>query len=324
MEILVVLEHNNQTVHRMSWEAVAAGQSLGKDLNLSTTILIMGSDVSTLAEEAATKDVDEVLVAEHSLLKTYTADGYARTLTQVIESEQPTYVIMGHTYMVRDFLPKVCAILKRPLLGDNISYHIKESRPVFIKQIFMGKLLAEVLPQGNQPYLVTFQSAAFQSDSVRRGTGAAIRNLSITLTNEIIKTSSEDPFLETTIDVDLSSADIIISVGRGIGKKENIHLVKELAEVMGAQIACSRPVVDAGWLPPYHQVGSSGQTVSPKLYFALGISGAIQHLVGMKGANNVIVINKDPNAPFFEIADYGTVGNILEIVPKLTEAIKEC
>ncbi|MCH8011820.1 MAG: electron transfer flavoprotein subunit alpha/FixB family protein [Candidatus Marinimicrobia bacterium] len=323
MEILVVLEHNNQTIHRMSWEAIAAGQSLGKDLDLSTAILIMGSDVSTLTEETATKDVDEVLIAEHPLLETYTADGYARTLAQVVESEQPTYVILGHTYMVRDFLPKVCAILKRPLLGDNISYHIKDSRPVFIKQIFMGKLLAEVLPQGNQPYLITFQSAAFQSDSVRRGTGAAIRNLSITLTNEIIKTRSEDPFLETTIDVDLSSADIIISVGRGIGKKENIHLVKELAEVMGAQIACSRPVVDAGWLPPYHQVGSSGQTVSPKLYFALGISGAIQHLVGMKGANNVIVINKDPNAPFFEIADYGTVGNILEIIPKLTEAIKK-
>ncbi|MCH8069107.1 MAG: hypothetical protein IID16_07590 [Candidatus Marinimicrobia bacterium] len=147
MEILVVLEHNNQTIHRMSWEAVAAGQSLGKDLNLSTTILIMGSDVSTLAKEAATKDITEVLVAEHPLLETYTADGYARTLTQVIESEQPAYVIMGHTYMVRDFLPKVCAILKQPLFGDNISYRIENSTPIFIKQIFQGKLMAEVSPQ---------------------------------------------------------------------------------------------------------------------------------------------------------------------------------
>ena len=322
MDILVVLEHKNGTMHRASMEAIAAGQSLARDLGQTVSILAMGEDTSQMAQEASAKDVMEVLTAEHPLLKDYSADGYAKVLTQVIEAESPKYVIMGHTYMVRDFLPKVSAALRKPLLGDNIAYRIEDGSIIFTKQVFAGKLSADVVPNGDPPYLVTFQSAAFQEDAAAEGNGAAVRPVEVNLESGHISTTSEEPFQETTTTVDLASADVIVSVGRGIGKEENLPMIKALAEALGGQIASSRPVVDAGWLPPYHQVGSSGQTVAPTLYLALGISGAIQHVVGMKGSKNVVVINKDSDAPLFEIADFGVVGDILEIIPKLTEAVK--
>ncbi|MDP6593078.1 MAG: electron transfer flavoprotein subunit alpha/FixB family protein [Candidatus Marinimicrobia bacterium] len=322
MDILIVLEQKNGTMHRASMEAIAAGQSLAKDLGQTVSVLAMGEEISQMAQAAATKDVSEVLTAEHSLLKDYSAEGYTKVLTQVIKAESPNYVIMGHTYMVRDFLPKVSASLGRPLIVDNIAYRIEEDTTVFIRQVFAGKLVADVRPTGDPPYLVTFQSAAFQEDAVAEGSGATVRPVEVNLEPDNITTTSEEPFQETTTTVDLTSAKVIVSIGRGIGKEENLPIVKSLAEAFGGQIASSRPVVDAGWLPPYHQVGSSGQTVAPTLYLALGISGAIQHVIGMKGSKNVVVINKDPEAPLFEIADYGVVGDILEIIPKLTEAVQ--
>jgi len=323
MDILVVLEHSQNQLNRMSWEAVAAGQNLAKDLGLSVSILVMGNEIESLTNEAASRDVSEVLTAEHPLLKSYSADGYAQALTQIIEKENPKYVIMGHTYMVRDFMPKVSALLKKPLLADNISYRIDSGNLVLTKQVFSGKLVGDVIPEGDGPFIITFQSAAFQSDDVQKGSGAEIRSVEVTLDNSMIKSTSEEPFQETAAAVDLSSADLIVAVGRGIGKEENLDLIKKLAEALGAEIASSRPIVDSGWLPPYHQVGSSGQTVAPKMYLALGISGAIQHVVGMKGSKNVVVINKDPDAPLFELADYGIVGDILEIIPKLSEAVTQ-
>tara|TARA_B100000315_G_scaffold230633_1_gene241245 strand:+ start:14167 stop:15147 length:981 start_codon:yes stop_codon:yes gene_type:complete len=323
MDILIVLEHNQNQLNRMSWEAVTAGQNLAKDLGLSVSILVMGNEIKSLANEAASSDVSEVLTAEHPLLKSYSADGYAQALTQIIENENPKYVIMGHTYMVRDFMPKVSALLKKPLLADNISYRIDSGNLILTKQVFSGKLVGDVIPAGDEPIIFTFQSAAFQSDDVQKGNGAEIRSVEISLDDSMIKSTSEEPFQETATAVDLSSADLIVAVGRGIGKEENLDLIKKLAEVLGAEIASSRPIVDSGWLPPYHQVGSSGQTVAPKMYLALGISGAIQHVVGMKGSKNVVVINKDPDAPLFELADYGVVGDILEIIPKLSEAVTQ-
>ena len=322
MDILIVIEHNSGTIHRMSWEAVAAGQSLAKDLELTTGVLVMGSGTDALSDEIAGKNVDEVITVDHPLLTDYSAEGYAHALSQVVESESPTYVIMGHTYMVRDFLPKVSVVLGKPLLGDNIAYHVKNDAPVFTKQVFHGKLHADVVAGGEGPYLVTFQSGTFHSDAVESGQGAPVRHLSVHLEESMIKTHSEAPFQEAAAEVDLSSAEVIVAVGRGIGTYDNVEMIKKLASVIGAQLAASRPVVDAAWLPSYHQVGSSGQTVAPKLYLALGISGAIQHVVGMKGSQNIVVINKDADAPLFEIADYGIVGDILEIVPKLTQAIQ--
>jgi len=322
MDILVVVEHKEGTIHRMSWEAVAAGQSMAKDLDLTAGVLIMGDDVAGLAEEMSTKKMKEVLLVNHSLLSDYSSDGYSQALKQVIKVESPTYVCMGHTYLVRDFFPKVSAAIGKPFLGDNIGYTIKNGAPVFSKQVFQGKFLADITPVGESPYLISFQSAAFQADTIEEGSGIPIRELSVDLDESTIKTKSEQPFQETDTQVDLSSADLIVAVGRGVGKEENMGNIKTLAEVLGAQIAASRPVIDSEWLPSYHQVGSSGQTVAPKLYFALGISGAIQHVVGMKGSKNIIAINKDPDAPIFELADYGVVGDLHEITPKLIAAVE--
>ncbi|MFQ6675776.1 MAG: electron transfer flavoprotein subunit alpha/FixB family protein [Fidelibacterota bacterium] len=322
MDILVVIERRGNAVHRMSWEAMAAGQALAKALGLTAGALVLGDDVTGLAEEVASSILDEVLLCHHPLLSAYSPDGYARALKQIIESESPRYVITGHTYMARDFLPKVSAMIPAPFLADNVAFRVENGGAVFTKQVFMGKLVADVVPSGDGPCLVSFQAAAFQADAVEKGPGAPVREVAVELEESIIRSRSEEPFQETRAQVDLSAADLIVAVGRGLGKAENLEAVKELATVLGAQLAASRPVVDAGWLPSYHQVGSSGQTVNPKLYLALGISGAIQHVVGMKGSQNIVVINKDPDAPLFELADYGVVGDIHEIVPKLTEAIR--
>ena len=223
--------------------------------------------------------------------------------------------------MVRDFFPRVSAKLNVPFLADNIAYRADGGSLTLIKQIFAAKLVADVVPAGGR-CIISFQSAAFQEEDVVSGPGATVREVAISLEESAIRADSEEPFQEAAGAVDLSSAEVIVSVGRGIGKEENLPVAKELAEAIGAELASSRPVVDAGWLEAYHQIGSSGQTVAPKLYFALGISGAIQHVVGMKGSKNIILINKDSEAPLFELADYGVVGDLLEIVPKLTEALR--
>jgi len=321
MDILIFLEHHKDNVHRMSMEAIAAGQAMAKDLGGSAAAIILGDGTDELAQQVSGTNLEEVMVVNHSLLGGYSADGYAQAVRQVVEAEQPNYVIAGHTYQARDFLPKVSAMLSRPLMADNVSYRMENGSPVFTRQVFQGKMAADSKPTGEAPWIITFQSAAFQEDAVESGT-AEIRAVDVTLDESMIRTKSEEPFQEAAGEVDLSAASLIVAIGRGIGKEENLPMVQELADTLGAQIGSSRPVVDAGWLPPDHQIGSSGQTVAPQLYLALGISGAIQHVVGMKGARNVIVINKDPDAPIFELADYGIVGDILEIIPKLTEAIR--
>lgn len=322
MSILVVIEQSNGGVHRMSREALAAGQALGRDFDLPVSALLMGEDVSGLADSLQATELHELLKAEHPLLGSYSNDGFSEALSQVVNAESPKYVIMGHTYMVRDFLPRVSARLNIPFLADNIAYHVDGGALVLTKQLFAGKLAADLAPTADGACLISFQSAAFQEEDVAAGSGATVREVSISLEGSTIRTESEEPFQEAAGAVDLSSAEVIVSVGRGIGKEENLPLAKELAQALGAELASSRPVVDAGWLEPYHQIGSSGQTVAPKLYLALGISGAIQHVVGMKGSKNIVIINKDPEAPLFELADYGIVGDILEIVPKLTEAVR--
>ncbi len=190
-----------------------------------------------------------------------------------------------------------------------------------MKLIMHSKLAGKIQPQGEPPYLVSFQSAAFQADHVRSGQ-APVKPLQVEIEAGTVRSVSEEPFQADTGGVDLTSAEIIVSVGRGISKEENLPMVFELAKAIGGEVGSSRPVVDIGWLPFSRQVGSSGQTVSPKLYLALGISGAIQHVVGMKGSKKVVAINKDPEAPIFELADYGVVGDILEIVPQLTAALQ--
>ncbi|MAD52168.1 MAG: electron transfer flavoprotein subunit alpha/FixB family protein [Candidatus Marinimicrobia bacterium] len=321
MDILVVLEDKNGNIHRMSQEAITGAQQIGSEFNLSVGILAMGSNAAALSEQAAQYDVEEVLTLENEHLNHYTADGYGAAVAQVVTNENPKYVFFGYTYQVRDYVPRVSAKLKRPFLNDAVSYSTEGGNPVFSKQVLNAKLVTALQPNDGGPILISFQSAAFSSENIQSGS-ANVRTISVDIDAAVIKTVTEDPFQEEAGGVDLSSAELIVSIGRGIGKEENIPLAQELAKVIGAELASSRPVVDSGWLAPHHQIGSSGQTVAPKLYLALGISGAIQHVVGMKGSKNIVVVNKDPDAPLFELADYGVVGDVLEIIPKLTEALK--
>ena len=321
MNILVVLEDNNGAIHRMSLEAIVAAQKISSKLKSKITVLAMGRNAEALALEVSKYDLNEVLKINSSSLNSYSSDGYAIAIEQIILEHDFKYVFFGHTYQVRDYVPKISAKLMRPFLADNIKMSISDGSIKFTKQTFNAKLLADIQTSDSGLYLVSFQSASFSLDDLKPGS-SEIKNIDVEVDKTQIKNTYEEPFQESAGGVDLTSADIIVSVGRGIGEADNISIAKDLALALGGQLSSSRPVVDAGWLSPDHQVGSSGQSVSPKLYLALGISGAIQHVVGMKGSKNIVAINKDPEAPIFEIANYGIVGDIFEIVPKLIESLK--
>jgi electron transfer flavoprotein alpha subunit len=316
--ILVVVEQRAGRISRIGWEAVAAAQSLGAQLSLPVNAAVIGSQTESLAAEVATKRLGKVLRVEHPLLAQYTADGFSLALQQLIQSESPAYVVFPHTYQVRDYAPALAARLGQVLIGDVVG--IGEG-PVFTRQLMQGRLNGFYRSTGNGPCFVSVQAGAFRADAAQAG-AAEITTFSPTIDATQIRTRPSEPFRGSAQTVDLGSAQLIVSVGRGIKDAVNIPLVQELATALGAELAASRPICDNGWLPMERQVGSSGQTVSPKLYLAVGISGAIQHLVGMKGSSCIVAINKDPDAPIFEVADYGIVGDLFEVVPALTEAVK--
>jgi electron transfer flavoprotein alpha subunit len=322
MNVLVFAEHQDGKLTRAAWEAVAAGQQLAREEDGAVWAVILGHDVSALANELAQAELSGVLLAASPTLAEYTPDGYAAALQQVIEERQPRWVVFSHTYQVRDFAPKLAAALNRGLISDCLGYRKEGSRLIFIRQVFQGKFTADVEFTGEPPYLVSFQAAAFRQDAVAPGQ-ASVTPVSTNVTPETIRTKPGPRFREARQAVDLSQAEIIVAVGRGIKAPENLELAKRLAEALGAEIGASRPICDSGWLPMDRQIGSSGQTVAPKLYVALGISGAIQHQVGMKGSRTVLAINKDREAPIFEIATYGVVGDLFEVVPALVEEIKK-
>ena len=311
MDILIVLEDSRGSLHRMSKEAIVGAQQLGG----SISALAIGDNADALASELSGFDLEEVITVKHDLVSSYNADGYAMVVQKVVESESPKTILAGHTYQTRDFMPRVSAKIDAPFIPDIIS--IDDG---LTKQILNAKLNATV-SSSNEQMILSFQSAAFSEESIKPGFCSS-RSFDVSLDSSQVRAESEDPFQEAAGGVDLESADLIVSIGRGIEKEENISLAFDLAEALGAEVSASRPVVDSGWVEPFRQVGSSGQNVSPKLYFALGVSGAIQHVVGMKGSKNIIAINKDPDAPIFEIADYAVVGDVLEIVPKLIEKLQ--
>jgi electron transfer flavoprotein alpha subunit len=320
--VLVVVEHQNRNaspaLNRASLEALAAGQHLAKQLGVECSATILGESITPLANELSGKQLAKVYAVEHALLKQYTADGTIYALEQVIRQTTPAYVLFPHTYQVRDFAPALATRFGQVLISDVIAIH---DGPAFVRQLFQGKLNADYRPAAaSATCFVSVQAGSFRAESLESGT-ASIEPIAIELTPAQIRTTPSEPFRESAHTVDLAAAPVIVSVGRGIREQENIALVQTLADALGAELAASRPICDAGWVPMERQVGSSGQTVSPKLYLAVGISGAIQHLVGMKGSKAIIAINKDENAPIFEVADYGVAGDLFEIVPALTKAI---
>jgi len=319
MGILVFIEHKSGVLNRTSLEAIAAAQKLGGDIGQKVSAVVLGAP--SLANEIAAYDLEKVISAKNEKLKEYTPDAYADALEKVIRATTPEYVIMSHTYQARDFAPKVAARFAKGLIGDCIRMNVEGEKRVFTRRIFLGKLDADVVSEGEPPTFVTFQSGAFRGDQARKGSTAQIEEKPVDVGEARMK--PEAPFQEAKQAVDLSKADIIIAVGRGIKSKDNLALAQKLAEAIGGDLAASRPICDAEWLPIDRQIGSSGQTVAPKLYIAIGISGAIQHLVGMKNSQTIVAINKDPEAPIFDIADYGIVGDLFEAVPVLTEEIKK-
>ena len=331
--ILVIAEqHSGGTLNRTTWETIVAAQKLaamtasssgGGASALSIAVLVPGAGVAGVAAELAAAQVNEVVTVEHAALEPYTPDGFTAALQDAITQLAPSHVLLPHTYRTRDFAPKLAARLDRALLTDVTGITTAGSETAFVRPMFQGKLTADIVPQGPAPHFVTFQIGAYRVDQVAKGASPApVRALSISVDASAIREKPEPPFQQAKQAVDLSQAERIVSVGRGIKEQANIALARKLADALGAEIAASRPICDAGWLPMERQVGSSGQTVAPKLYLALGISGAIQHLVGMKGSSTVVAINKDPDAPIFEIADYGIVGDLFEIVPAIIEAVK--
>ncbi len=318
--ILVIAEQRDGKLNRASWETIAAAQQAGGPVKIA----VVGKSVDAVAGELAAADAAEIVQADHDALGGYTADGYVLAAAALIEQEKPSLVFLPHTYQTRDYAPALAARLGRALITDVTAVRQQDGALVYTRPVFQGKLNADVAPAGPAPHIVTFQIGAYRADAAKRGASAApVRKASVDVDASKIRQRPEPPFKEAKQAVDLSQAERIVAVGRGIKGQENLKLAEQLAQAMGAEIAASRPICDSGWLPMDRQIGSSGQTVAPKLYVALGISGAIQHLVGMKGSRTIVAINKDAEAPIFEIADYGIVGDLFEIVPAMVAELNK-
>ncbi len=320
--ILVVAEQRDGTLNRATCEAVVAAQQLAG--GGPVTIAVLGASVGSASHELAAAGVGDVLVLADPALEPYTPDAYVIVLAQLIASASPQIVALPHTYQTRDFAPALAARLHAPLITDVTGTTGAGSGALFTRPMFQGKLAAEVRPVGAGPCLVTFQIGAFRADQVRKGaTASAVTSVAVTIDRSAIRQEPEVPFQEAKQAVDLSQAARIVAVGRGIKSQEHLPIAQALAKALGAELAASRPICDNGWLPMERQIGSSGQTVAPRLYVALGISGAIQHLVGMKGSRTIVAINKDADAPIFEVADYGLVGDLFEIAPAIVAELEK-
>ena len=325
MKILLITEQRENKWNKVSFETLAAAQQMVQQTKGTLSGVVIGKCVAGLADELAGSQLDEVLSVEHDLLEKYTPDGYSLALRQVIEAAKPDLVLLPHTYQVRDFAPKLAASMGKGMIGDCIAYRYENGKLIFVRQMFQGRTAADVVFTGEAPWVASFQAGAFRADLAAKHAGgkAPVRPVSVNLAADQIRTKPLELFREAKQAVDLTQAPILISVGRGIKAPENIALAEKLARLMGGELCASRPICDEGWLPMDRQIGSSGQTVAPKLYFALGISGAIQHVVGMKGSRTIAAINKDQNAPIFEVADYGVVGDLFEIVPAMIEELEK-
>lgn len=320
--ILLFIEQRDGVLNRTSLEAMVAAQGIASATGEKLSAVVLGKSISGVASEVASRKLDAVHTVEDDKLAEYTPDGYVPALRQVIEKLDPRLVMLSHTYQVRDFAPKLAATLGKTFVTDCVGFRVEGSGVVFTRQIFQGKINTDVRVTGAPPILASFQAGSYRADKAEAADSPApIAPLEINMADVQIRAQSEPKFQEAKQAVDLSQAPLIVAVGRGIKSQENIEMIQKLAEAMGAEIAASRPICDNEWLPMDRQIGSSGQTVSPKLYLAIGISGAIQHVVGMKNSQTIVAINKDAEAPIFDIADYGIVGDLFEIVPLLTAEI---
>ncbi len=322
--ILVVVEQREGKLNRVSFETLRGAQAVSAQTGWGLEAAVVGNSVGEIAKEIAGVKLAKVYALDGPALAHYTPDGFAYALKQFISTRAPRLLLMPHTYQVRDFAPKLATALGTTLVSDCIGFRHEGGRLLFTRQMFQGKFAADVVFSGNPPYFATFQTGAFRGDQVEMGaSAAAVETVTVEIPGGTIRAQPEEVFKEAKQAVDLTQAQIIVAVGRGIKEQKNIELAKQLADALGGDIAASRPICDSGWLPMDRQIGSSGQTVAPKLYLALGISGAIQHVVGMKGARTIVAVNKDSEAPIFEVADYAVVANLFDVVPALIEEVKK-
>jgi electron transfer flavoprotein alpha subunit len=322
--IQVIVEQREGKLNRVSWETLTAGQSIAAQTGWTLEAAVIGTGVAAIASEIAAKKVAKVYDIESPRLEPYTPDAFTHALKEFLQQHPAKLVLLPHTYQVRDFVPKLATALQTTAITDVIGYTYEGGKLLFTRQMFQGKFVADVSFAGTGPCFVTFQNGSFRGDKVEAGASASpVETVNVEVPESIVRNKPQEVFKEAKQAVDLTQAEIIVSVGRGIKEQKNIDLAKQLADAIGGELAASRPICDNGWLPMDRQIGSSGQTVAPKLYLALGISGAIQHIVGMKGSRSIVAINKDSEAPIFEIADYAVVGNLFDIVPPLIEEIKK-
>ncbi len=322
--ILVVVEQREGKLNRVSYETLTGAQAVAAQTGWALEAAVAGSGAGEIAQEIAGVKLAKVFALDAPALARYTPDGFAAALQQFIAARAPRLVLMPHTYQVRDFVPKLATALGTTLVSDCTGFRKDGDRLLFTRQMFQGKFAADVAFTGKAPHFATFQTGAFRGDQVEMGASAtAVEAVAVEIPEGKVRTKPEEVFKEAKQAVDLTQAQIIVAVGRGIKEQKNIDLAKQLADALGGDIAASRPICDSGWLPMDRQIGSSGQTVAPKLYVALGISGAIQHVVGMKGARTIVAVNKDAEAPIFEVADYAVVANLFDVVPPLIEEVKK-
>lgn len=321
--ILVVVEQREGKLNRVSFETITAGQALAAATGWTLEAAVVGSGAASIAADIAPKKLAKVYAIESPRLDPYTPDAFAAGLKQFLASHTAKLVVMPHTYQVRDFVPKLATSMGRTVISDCIGFKYEGGKLAFTRQMFQGKLAADVSFTSDAPWFVTFQNGAFRGDKAEDGASAApVETVNVDIADSMIRNKPQEVFKEAKQAVDLTQAEVIVAVGRGIKEQKNIEIARQLADALGGDLAASRPICDSGWLPMDRQIGSSGQTVAPKLYLALGISGAIQHIVGMKGSRAIIAVNKDSEAPIFEIADYAIVGNLFDIVPPLIEEVK--
>jgi electron transfer flavoprotein alpha subunit len=320
--IFLIAEHKDNKLKPITSELLVFAQRVGRDFSQPITAVVLGANASAVVEELKSKKVDRILTAEHEQLAEYNPDTYVEVLQSIINQEKPFLVLIGHTTQGMDFAPRLAARLRKPLIAGCVEYDKLGDSLVLTRQIFNAKMNMKTGLRGAPPYLATASPGAFPADEVEAGGNAQVVQHPVELTGAPRRTVVDRVEVPKG-KADLTSAPIIVSGGRGLKEKENFSLVFELADAIGGSVGASRPVVDAEWLPREYQVGSSGQTVSPKLYFAIGISGAIQHLVGMQTSRCIVAINKDPEAPIFKVAHYGIADDLFKVVPVLTKIFKD-
>jgi len=318
--VWVVIEHRRGEIREISYEMLGKGRMVAEKLNQELSAVILSSDARAFSEKIK-KYAPQVFTIEDKQLENYNALSYQAALSALAIEKAPSLLLMGHTSYGMELAPRLSAGLKWPLATDCIEVEVTDGSIEAIRKLYSDKVNARIGFRGAKNALVTVRPGSFPAE-IEAAYDGEIINVPSPLTAEI-QARKFIEFVEAAAgEVDITRADILVSVGRGIGDAENIPLAEALAQALGATLSCSRPVVDKKWLPKERQVGTSGKTVKPKVYIALGISGAFQHVAGMKNSGTIIAVNKDPKAPIFNVAQYGIVDDLFKVLPALTEKAK--